>query len=68
MKKKEKRAARRAERAENYRKRVPTQPTGMPQGEHLTGFKGTKVEGTCYCGGCNPAARVGKNKEVVIYA
>lgn len=60
--------ARKSIRVENYRKRVPTQPAGMPQGEHLTGFKGTKVEGICLCGGCHPNARAGKKKEVVIYA
>jgi len=53
VKNKAKRAARRADKQERYRKRVPNQPNGMHQGKHLAGFKGTKVEGTCLCGGCN---------------
>lgn len=47
------RAARRNARAEAYRKRVPRQPDGQPMGKHLAGFKGTKVDETCFCGGCN---------------
>ena len=55
-------AARRAEKQERYRKRVPLQPDGQPQGKHLTGFKGMKAEGgpTCLCGGCHPNAKKGK--------
>ena len=35
-------------------KRVPTQPPGEPQGTHLQGFKGTKVDdANCRCGRCN---------------
>lgn len=63
-KNKQRRASRRADRQEHYRKRVPNQPDGMPQGKHLAGFKGTKVEGTCLCGGCNPAAVEKKGKVV----
>lgn len=62
------REKRRLQRAENFRKRVPTQPDGMPQGKHLSGFKGMRVDGVCYCGGCNPAARKAKDKVVVIHA
>lgn len=36
---------------------VPTQVDGQPQGKHLQGFKGTKVEGVCKCGGCHPNAK-----------
>jgi len=45
--------------------RIATQVDGMPQGRHLTGFKGTKVEGACFCGKCNPAAVAGKNRTIV---
>lgn len=50
--------SRRAERAETFRKRVPDQPDGMPRGKHLAGFKGTKVDGVCMCGGCHPNAKI----------
>lgn len=46
--------------------RVANQPDGMPQGRHLTGFKGTKVEGVCLCGGCHPKAQAGKKFVKVI--
>lgn len=52
-----KRAARRNERAERYRKRVPRQPEGMPMGKHLAGFKGSKTDVPCYCGGCSARAK-----------
>lgn len=64
-KSKARKAARRQERADNFRKRVPTQPDGEPQGKHLTGFKGTKTNVACFCGGCNPAAK--ENRGKVIY-
>jgi hypothetical protein len=57
---------RREARAERYRKRVAIQPDGMPSGKHLAGFKGTKVEGTCLCGGCNPKAKSNRGKVLVI--
>lgn len=66
VKKKEKRATRRANRQESYRKRTPIQPDGQPSGKHLTGFKGTKVEGICLCGGCNPKAVANKNKVITV--
>ena len=59
-------AARRHQRAENHRKRVPIQPDGMPSGKHLAGFKGTKVEGTCLCAGCHPKAKENAGKVRVI--
>ena len=59
-------SARKFQRMENHRKRVPIQPDGMPSGKHLGGFKGMKVEGTCLCGGCNPKAKEGRNKSKVI--
>lgn len=64
VKNKQRRAARRAERQERYRKRVPTQTKGMPQGEHLAGFKGTKTDEVCFCGGCHPNAAAKKGKVV----
>lgn len=60
------RAKRKMEKAENYRKRVPRQPAGEPMGEHLTGFKGSKIDLECNCGGCHPNARLGKHKVVHI--
>lgn len=64
------RSARQAEKLTNSAKknRVALQPDGMPQGRHLTGFKGMKVEGVCLCGGCHPNAQAAKNKVVVINA
>lgn len=47
--------------------RIPLQPDGMPQGRHMTGFKGSKVEGTCLCGGCHPNAKAAlQNKTIVL--
>lgn len=59
-----KRAVRRAQKLDNYRKREPLQVDGQPQGKHLSGFKGTKVNAECFCGGCHPNARLGKSKVV----
>lgn len=52
------------------KERVPTQPPGMPQGIHLTGFKGMKDDklGQCFCGGCHPNAQRGKEYVKVINA
>ena len=47
---------RRQTREEKHRKRTALQPDGMPQGRHLTGFKGMKSEDPCYCGRCHPNA------------
>lgn len=44
-------AKRRAERSDRYRKRVPTQQDGFPQGKHLRPKPGEKLN--CSCGGCN---------------
>ena len=41
----------------NKKDRIPAQPDGMPQGRHLTGFKGSKVDEACFCGRCNPKAK-----------
>lgn len=60
-----KRAKRVAQKQENYRKREPLQVDGQPQGKHLTGFKGTKSNVECFCGGCHPNARAARAK--VIY-
>jgi hypothetical protein len=46
--------------------RIPLQPPGMPQGKHLAGFKGTKVDGTCLCGGCHPNAQAGKRHTIYL--
>ena len=51
---------------DRYGRGLPRQPDGMPQGRHLTGFKGSKVDAVCLCGKCNPAAREGVRK--IIYA
>jgi hypothetical protein len=48
------------------KERVPLQPDGMPQGRHMAGFKGSKVEGLCLCGSCHPNAQAGKNKTIYI--
>lgn len=47
-------------------KRVPLQQAGEPQGKHLTGFKGMKVDATCRCGGCHPNAVAKKDQVKVI--
>jgi hypothetical protein len=41
-------------KSKSKKDRIPLQPDGMPQGKHLTGFKGSKVEGICLCGSCHP--------------
>lgn len=58
-KNKARRAARRAEKliAKSQKNRMAAQPDGQPQGKHLSGFKGTKVDALCLCGGCHPHAR-----------
>ena len=58
------RAVRSAERRAIKRKNVPTQPDGMPQGRHLSGFKGMKVDAVCLCGGCHPNAQRTKTKVI----
>lgn len=65
-KQKEKLVKRREDRKERHRKRVPAQPDGMPMGKHLAGFKGTKAEGICLCGGCNPKAKENSGKAVIL--
>lgn len=64
------RAARAAEKItkKSQKNRMALQPDGQPQGKHLSGFKGTKVDATCLCGGCHPNAQAGKSKVVMIYA
>ena len=47
-----KRLIRREQRQANFKARVPEQPAGFPRGQHLTGFKGVKVDQLCFCGGC----------------
>ena len=37
------------------KKTIPQQPDGMPQGRHLQGFKGSKIDAVCSCGRCLPA-------------
>lgn len=66
--KKGSRAVRRAEKLTNSAKknRVALQPDGMPQGRHITGFKGMKVDTVCFCGGCHPNAQAAKGKVIVI--
>jgi hypothetical protein len=46
--------------------RSPLQPAGMPQGKHLTGFKGTKADEECFCGGCHPNAKANAKRARVI--
>jgi len=58
---KRRRAERRIIREERHRKRVPTQPEGMPQGKHST-----RKEDRCMCGGCHPNAKAAKGRVVVI--
>lgn len=64
------RAARRAQKLINksQKNRIARQPDGMPQGRHLTGFKGTKVDVACFCGGCHPHAQAAKGKVVWVNA
>lgn len=64
------RAARRADKLINksQKNRIPLQPDGQPQGKHLSGFKGTKVDALCLCGGCHPNAKAAKDKVVIINA
>lgn len=52
--------------ASSKKERIALQPDGQPQGRHLAGFKGMKVEGICLCGGCHPNAIKGKNYVKVI--
>lgn len=49
------------------KERVPLQVAGMPQGKHLTGFKGSKDQSgaICLCAGCHPNAL--KQRDKVIY-
>jgi hypothetical protein len=63
-KSREKKARRKFERQEAHRKREPLQPAGLPQGNHLTGFKGMKAEGTCMCGGCHPNAKANAGRPI----
>lgn len=67
-KKKDSRAYRSAQKRirSAMKNRVAQQPDGMPRGKHLKGFKGTKVDAICFCGGCHPNAQAGKNKVVYV--
>jgi hypothetical protein len=58
-------AKRAAQKQSKKGSRIPLQPDGMPQGRHLTGFKGTKTDAVCLCAGCHPNALEGRKK--VIY-
>ena len=57
-------ASKEVKRINEARKRVrfgvgiPLQAPGEPSGKHMTGFKGSKVEGICRCGGCLPKLRL----------
>lgn len=47
--------------------RLARQADGQPQGRHIVGFKGTKVDGSnCMCGGCHPNARANRGKPKVL--
>lgn len=60
-KKKLEKAARSFERRQAHKgyktKDYALQPPGQPQGKHLSGFKGMKIDLTCLCGRCNPKAQ-----------
>ena len=57
-------ASREVKRINEARKRVsfwrgiPQEAPGEMRGKHLAGFKGSKVEGICRCGGCLPKSRL----------
>lgn len=71
-KKREKRAARSVERQMRHKgfktKDFAAQPAGQPQGKHLTGFKGMKIDQLCECGGCHPNAKAAAGRTRVINA
>lgn len=51
---------------ERKKNRIPQQGPGMPRGTHIMGFKGTKTDEKCNCGGCNPNAKANHGRPIVL--